>query len=153
MAGVGVILGDCGFGGFLSVRKYGNRFWCLFTMLTMHVTDPWSLIYCSVLVAGEREVKSNFQNLLYNRWGSYRRAAGCALMHWDFGSSPGSCIMSLFQVVCCFQVLAMLVFLSVARVVSAWKLIIFYLCKHELLVWKPGWNGWSHVPQAGYQHV
>lgn len=30
---------------------------------------------------------------------------------------------------------------SVARVVSAWKLIIFYLCKHELLVWKPGWNG------------
>lgn len=59
-----------------------------------------------------------------------------------FGSSCGSCIMSLFKIVHFFHVLTMLAFPCNCQSGPVWKLMILYLCEHEVLVWKPGWNGW-----------
>lgn len=107
-----------------------------------NVTDSGSLIYCFGFVAGEKKGKNNFQNLISSRWGSCRKTVRCVPMHWNLCLFLGINIMSLFKILHLFKVWLCCHFPIVARVVPVWKLIILYLCKHEVLVWKPVWNGW-----------
>lgn len=107
-----------------------------------NVTDSGSLIYCFGFVAGEKEVKNNFQNLMSSRWRFSRKTVRYVPMHQNLGLLLGVALWVCLKYFTSLRFWICWHFPIVARVVPVWKLIILYLCKHEVLVWKPVWNGW-----------